>query len=180
MADAGVWSAFPHDPRDSAHASLRAADADRDRIVAVLATAYAEGRIDREELDQRQEAVSAARTLGELPPIVADLVPERTPARRPIEALATASPTELRDQAVDCWRDQRRSAAFGLATSAIVVWTIWFLTGHDYFPWPLIVNAFALLNLVRTQANRRAIIEEELRRLEKRQAKALRRRHWRP
>ncbi len=73
MAD--LWSGFEHDPRDPAYAPVRASDRDRDVILHALGDAYAEGRLNREEYDERSDQVAAARTLGELPLLLADLVP---------------------------------------------------------------------------------------------------------
>ncbi|MFD8639048.1 DUF1707 domain-containing protein [Streptomyces zaomyceticus] len=53
--------------------SLRASDADRDRIADILRDALAEGRIDAEEHSDRIDAVYRAKTVGELEPIVRDL-----------------------------------------------------------------------------------------------------------
>lgn len=54
---------------------MRASDADRDIVLRTLADAYAEGRLDRSEYDERADAVTAAKTLGELPVVLDDLVP---------------------------------------------------------------------------------------------------------
>nr|WP_239579303.1 DUF1707 domain-containing protein [Microlunatus panaciterrae] len=53
---------------------MRASDADREQVATVLNTAYAEGRLSREEHDQRLTAVLAARTFDDLIPITRDLV----------------------------------------------------------------------------------------------------------
>ncbi|MEU9604833.1 DUF1707 domain-containing protein [Streptomyces sp. NPDC048057] len=53
--------------------SMRASDADRDRIADILRDALAEGRLDAEEHSERIDAVYRAKTLGELQPIVQDL-----------------------------------------------------------------------------------------------------------
>src|SRR5438067_13846496 len=63
-------------------AVIRASDADRDRVADRLRAATAEGRLLAEELEQRLEALFAARTYGELDAIVADLPREREPQRR--------------------------------------------------------------------------------------------------
>jgi len=55
------------------HRELRAADADRERVAAVLREAAAEGRLDLGELDERLGQVYAAKTYGELEPLVRDL-----------------------------------------------------------------------------------------------------------
>jgi len=52
---------------------LRASDADRERVAAVLREAAAEGRIGLDEVDERLSAVFAAKTYGELAEVTADL-----------------------------------------------------------------------------------------------------------
>jgi len=55
---------------------LRASDAERDRAIETLASAAADGRLTLEEYSDRSGAVLAARTLGELSGLTAD-VPAR-------------------------------------------------------------------------------------------------------
>src|SRR6516164_10168205 len=57
-------------PRD-----LRASDADRERVVAVLAEAAGDGRLTLEEHSERVQRAYRARTLGELAGLTRDLVP---------------------------------------------------------------------------------------------------------
>lgn len=59
--------------------SMRVSTADRDRYYSILKRAYAEGRIDSEELDLRLAQVGISATYGELDQIVADLprLPDR-------------------------------------------------------------------------------------------------------
>jgi uncharacterized membrane protein len=56
---------------------LRLSDADRDEAIVQLSDHYAAGRLDREEFDERSDAVWTARTFGDLTPIFADLAPVR-------------------------------------------------------------------------------------------------------
>jgi len=169
-----LWASFQHDPRDPAVAPLRASDADRDVVHRLLADAFADGRLDRDEYDERSATVLSARTLGELPPLVSDLVPDRPllPARVP---LASATSAEIQKRAEESWRDDVRGAFLGFLGSAILTWGIWLATawGDWYFPWPLIVNAVALMNVFRTLASKREIMAQEVRRLEKKRAKEL-------
>lgn len=58
---------------------IRTSDADRDRIAARLRDHFAEGRLTREELDERLTATLNAKTFGDLGRAVADL-PETAPA----------------------------------------------------------------------------------------------------
>jgi hypothetical protein len=52
---------------------MRASDTDRDRVAGILREAAAEGRLTMEELDERLDAVYAAKTYAELEPITHDL-----------------------------------------------------------------------------------------------------------
>lgn len=52
---------------------LRASDADRDRVVAVLGDALAEGRLSVEEHSQRTDKLNGAQTYADLEPLTADL-----------------------------------------------------------------------------------------------------------
>jgi hypothetical protein len=58
---------------------IRASDADRDRVAARLRDHFAEGRLTRDELDERLAAALNAKTLGDLRPVMADL-PGAAPA----------------------------------------------------------------------------------------------------
>jgi len=55
------------------NAYLRASSADRDRAVDVLKAGYAEGRLTKDEYDSRASQAFAARTLGDLARVTADL-----------------------------------------------------------------------------------------------------------
>ena len=70
--------------------NLRASDADRERVANVLREAAGDGRLTMEELDERLDAVYAAKTYAELEPITRDLpqtpgsaAPAHAPARDP-------------------------------------------------------------------------------------------------
>jgi hypothetical protein len=64
----------PVDIGPIAGGNLRASDTDRDQVATVLSTAYAEGRLTREEHDERLDKAMAARTFDELVPLTHDLV----------------------------------------------------------------------------------------------------------
>jgi hypothetical protein len=64
----------PSDEHDqSGRSLLRASDAERNQTIEVLAAACAEGRLSLEEYSQRSEAALAARTIGDLTGMTADL-----------------------------------------------------------------------------------------------------------
>jgi Domain of unknown function (DUF1707)/Cell wall-active antibiotics response 4TMS YvqF len=60
-------------PESEKHLTLRASDADRERVAKVLHEAMSEGRLTIAELDERLTVVYAAKTLGDLLPPTADL-----------------------------------------------------------------------------------------------------------
>lgn len=157
-----LWAGFGHDPRDPAAAGLRASNADRDRVHGVLAQAYADGRLDRAEFDERTDAVARARTLGELPPAVHDLLPQ-TPS-------APVTPTSVAERAAAAYLSDRRQASWAFLSASAVCWLIWLLTDRG-FPWPAFVMLGTGLNLARVVVMRRDLIAEEVSRLERREAK---------
>ena len=52
---------------------LRASDADRERVAQILHKAMGEGRLEVHELEERLKTLYAAKTIGELAPLTADL-----------------------------------------------------------------------------------------------------------
>ncbi|MFF0498627.1 DUF1707 domain-containing protein [Nocardia aobensis] len=103
---------------------VRASDADREEIVDRLRSAMNEGRLNLAEFDDRVQQVYAARTYGELSPILSDL-----PAVR-------ERPGAARTGRVPPW--------------VLIMWTpwvfvnilcvvIWLATGAGYF-WPFWVE----------------------------------------
>ncbi|GAB3206480.1 DUF1707 SHOCT-like domain-containing protein [Marinactinospora thermotolerans] len=87
--------ANPHTPAPLPDpGSLRASDADRDRVAALLGEALAEGRLDHDEHGERLEAVYAAKTIGELAPLTADLPGGARPSA-PAPNLVGADPNLL-------------------------------------------------------------------------------------
>jgi hypothetical protein len=76
---------------------MRAADVDRDRVAGILSTAFSEGRLSRDEYDDRLQTALTARTYADLDQVVADLpAPPSTelspvPAETQTNGLAIAS-----------------------------------------------------------------------------------------
>jgi len=160
------WESFRLDPRQAGHASMRASDADRELVRAVLADAYGDGRLTREEYDDRLNTLYGSLTLGELPSLVADLMPSGNPPAVP----ARLHPADLRVRGARKWRrDVEESFAAFLVPSAICT-VIWIAVGGGFF-WPVFPMLFLGLNLVKTVVQRESAIEREVVRLEKQAAK---------
>lgn len=163
-----LWGDFEHDPRSAGNADLRASDRDRDTVAGVLGTAYAEGRLTREEFDERSDQVAATRRLGDLPAIIADLVAS-TPA--------ALGPTALRLEAERRYRSERREAFFQFLTPSVICWVIWawvLVNGNGTpFPWPIFVSLGTGIRAARVLTDKEDRIVSIQRRLEKKQSKQL-------
>jgi hypothetical protein len=163
-----LWRRFEHDPRDPAYAGVRASDRDRAVVHDALAEAYAEGRIDRDELDERTAAVDSAKTYADLVPPLRDLMVDAG-----VTAVSVASRPDLERQASAYYRDKLREAFMGFLIPNLICWAIWYMTGHDGFVWPVFVLIPTVGNLLRVGASKQSIIDDRVEKLAKRQAKAL-------
>lgn len=85
--------------------TLRAADRDRDQVTETLREHYAQGRLTREEFDERSTVAATAKTMGDLRGLTADL-----PALAEPREAAAWSPARMR------W-----IAVAGIAATAIVL-----------------------------------------------------------
>jgi hypothetical protein len=105
------------DPAFADIAGVRASDTEREHHADLLREHAAQGRLTVEELEQRLDRVYAARTHGELAPIVEDLPAPRAP-RAPRRSA----------------RRRPELAAFVAVNLMLIV--IWAATGAGYF-WPI-------------------------------------------
>ena len=69
--------------------NLRASDADREQVATLLSTAYAEGRLTREEHDERIDQLMKAKTFDDLVVITGDLVVSGKPGPVAAQQLGT-------------------------------------------------------------------------------------------
>jgi hypothetical protein len=105
------------DPALTDIAGVRASDTEREHHADLLREHAAQGRLTVDELEQRLDRVYAARTHGELAPIVEDLPAPRAP-RAPRRSA----------------RRRPELAAFVAVNLMLIV--IWAATGAGYF-WPI-------------------------------------------
>lgn len=94
-------------PQDDPSLSLRASDADREHVAQQLGRAFAEGRLSTEEHSERLEAVYAAKTMGELRPLLADLPVEFAPPTSP--PAGAAVPLSAGDPVVAIFGEAKRT-----------------------------------------------------------------------
>ena len=169
MSDSAVipWERFSHDPRESGNASLRASDADRNVALDILSNGYADGRVDQSEYDERSTTLTGAKTLGELVPPIRDLAPDHA-------SLVSRNPELLQAQAEDRYKTIRTQAFAGFLGPSLVCWVIWAVSGFGV-PWPLFVSLGTIAAVSRVVTNRRGIIENEKRKIQREELRAIER-----
>jgi Domain of unknown function (DUF1707)/2TM domain len=120
------------EPQGERRASLRASDADRDRVVKALGQHHVEGRLTVEELAERTDQAYAAKTLGDLDALTTDLPQLRQPARpgAPVSPPA-ADPGRVRARAAF-----RRHLYNYLWINGLLV-VIWAVTNFGGYFWPV-------------------------------------------
>jgi hypothetical protein len=131
--------------------SIRASDADRERVVELLRQNNAEGRITSEEFDERMSAAYAAKTMGALAELTTDL---------PVDLAAhTRKQAELARQRaaqVPVSR-QMRAAVSGWVSLGVLLTVVWAISGAGYYwpAWPLgIMAALGLANAIKAWGQR--------------------------
>jgi hypothetical protein len=155
---------------------MRASDADRDVVLRALGEAYAEGRIDATEFDERTSGVQAARTLGALPGFLTDLVPavEASPAL-PLSAPAPLSPERVESEAVARWEKSRRDAFSMWVFVSFICWVIYLATTLPGFghPWPIYPMLGTSIPLLGTMLQRKDMIARNRRHIVAKHEKAV-------
>jgi hypothetical protein len=97
--------------------SMRAADVDRDRVAGILGTAFTEGRLTRDEYDDRLQTALTARTYADLDQVIADL-----PAAPPTELAPVPEETQTNGLAIASFACGLGQFVFGpLATIPAIV-----------------------------------------------------------
>jgi hypothetical protein len=127
---------------------MRAADADRERVVAVLQEAFAQGRITVDEFQERSDQAYASKTLGDLAPLTADLpahdLTRPTGAVEPSPASGAGhrfgsgswSPAAMDSRKAVRRAQEIRAIWSTWVTVTIFTTVIWLLAGTGYF-WPI-------------------------------------------
>lgn len=160
------WAGFGHDPRDPRTAHLRATDADRDQMHALLGEAFADGRLTREEYDERSTSVVDSRTLGEFPPLVADLLPAPPSV---VGRRGALTPTQLEEQAVAAYQRELREAIAGFIVPSLICLVIWAVVMPGGFFWPAFVLLGTGVNLIQLRLRRVDVVAKHREKLEKKQ-----------
>jgi hypothetical protein len=119
---------------------LRASDEDRDRIAAEIREHYAQGRLDRAEVDERLKETFSVKTVGELDVLVADL-PE-------LSVAVTQAHAELALQRAKLSRELVQQTG-GALIPFILCTVVWVLSGASGSFWPIWALIFPIVVLAR-------------------------------
>lgn len=140
----------------SADRRIRAADADREQAAAGLREHFAAGRLTSEEFDERLDGIYAARTLGELEDLMADL-PGSDLAQLPVTAARRSAgdmpvPRQRAPGSIEAARGRFSpawQAAWGswlaISLCAFVVWLLTGASGGLWFLWVAVPLGVLLL-----------------------------------
>jgi hypothetical protein len=130
---------------------IRASDADRDRTAAALREHLAAGRLTTEEFDERLDKVYAAKTLGELDDLMADLPrtdleqPQGGSPHSPLPGQRSGGPIEAsQGRFSPAWRAAWGSW-LGITLFFFVIWLVSGANGGLWFVWvPAILGVLLL------------------------------------
>ncbi|MBV9854567.1 MAG: DUF1707 domain-containing protein [Streptosporangiaceae bacterium] len=129
---------MPGDPR------IRASDADRDRVAALLREHHADGRLTAEEFNERLDKALAARTIGELDALLEDLpsidlyrLPDASLRRPPPGSTLPWPGSGLAPMHAARW-----AAWAGVSSLLFIVWLVTAIAtgGGAWFPWFIFVS----------------------------------------
>ncbi|MFB4272179.1 DUF1707 domain-containing protein [Nonomuraea sp. GTA35] len=127
---------------------MRASDADRDRVAAILREHTAQGRITMDEFNERLEHLYQSKTYGELAKLTSDL-PDVDLRHLPVKAGAAAKPQQ------QGMHSGMKAAWSAWAAASGINWVIWLIvsitTGDLIYPWPLwVMGPWGVILLVST------------------------------
>ncbi len=100
---------------------MRASDADRDNYAAVLQEAYAQGRLTRQEYDERLDAALRAKTYADLQPLIADLPTGNLPVPKPPAPLLPVTPGSAGPPMVAVFSAVERKGVWAMADNPVAV-----------------------------------------------------------
>ncbi|MFC5678988.1 DUF1707 SHOCT-like domain-containing protein [Aeromicrobium endophyticum] len=165
MQGRDVWGAFSADPRDATVAGLRASDADRDQAVDVVRDAFVDGRLTRDEFESRRDAVLQARTMGDLLPMLVDLLPSSTPAVPSTAQVVRGGSggADLHREAQLQYEREVRDARNGwimITTLCVAIWGATSIAGGFYFFWPVFPSLGVGIGYLMQRFNREKRIDE--------------------
>jgi hypothetical protein len=131
--------------------SIRASDADRERIVEILRQHNVEGRITSDEFEERMTAAYSAKTMGALAELTTDL-----PVDLAAHARQQAEVAKRQAKRVPMTR-QLRAAISSWVSLGVVLSVVWVIAGAGYYwpAWPLgILAALGTARFIREWGER--------------------------
>jgi len=126
----------------ASNSKIRASDADRDRVAAALREHLAAGRLTLEEFDQRLDQAYAAKTLGDLDEVMADLprtelgpLPDASVDRPGASPQARRRPPGSIEAGPGRFSPAWRAAWGSWLAISLFLFVIWLASGASGGPW---------------------------------------------
>lgn len=151
---------FSADPFDLKNSSLRAGMRDREELARILSDAYADGKLDDAEYQERLDSALQIKLLGEVRTLVIDLGTPKTLMRR------RKSPAAARQEARQKKRAGVREAAVAWVSTTAIVNIVYFMTAlaggfYYYWPmWPMLAVTIALIAAIAAKPQDQKSIEK--------------------
>jgi hypothetical protein len=136
---------------DALNPSIRASDADRERVVEILRQNNIEGRLTSDEFEERMTAAYAAKTMGALAELTTDLPVDLAAHARQQAELARRQAAQVPVSR------QLRAAISSWVSLGVVLTVIWVISGAGYYwpAWPLgIMAALGLAGVIKDWGRR--------------------------
>jgi hypothetical protein len=157
--------------------SLRAGDADRERVAELLRLALEEGRLNLYEYDERLREAYAAKTFSDLDRLLEDLPAPRSSESSPLVGPGGRYPHAVRGWLAEFWEPWAKASGICVAiwgaTSAMNADLLYFWPGWVAGPWGAVLLVQTVGGLLRDEPQRwagriaRKEAEREVRRLAK-------------
>jgi hypothetical protein len=123
-------------PADHGGLELRVGDVERGRVVDQLRTHYAAGRLDLADFETRTTAALAARTRGDLVPLLADL---------PIETRGRTAGPPARERHGTTALEAYLRFWIPLSVMFIIIWALSDFGGYFWPAWPMFGTGIPML-----------------------------------
>jgi hypothetical protein len=109
--------------------AIRVGDAERDQVTSALHEHFVQGRLTRDELDERLEAALSARTVGDLRAVTRDLPADATADLSPLPSAAHGGGEWPHGRQRGLQRDLRRGLQRGLQRGPLGARSAWAVGG---------------------------------------------------
>ena len=120
--------------------AVRASDAEREKVIAMLREHTARGRLTLDEFDERLGEVYAAKTVGDLQRATRDLAVTEAPVAPPTPTVSRSS-VDVSVPVIRVHGHHKHARVTRYMTLSAILVAIWVMSGGGYFwpMWPIVI-----------------------------------------